>query len=200
MAGLEFEPTPQYLSSFHWFFSLYVIFPKEKILLIIDKLLGNFYTVQPLDVMWVKVTQLCPTLCNPTDYTIHGILQAGILEWVAFPFSRGSSQPRDQTQVSCMAGRFFTSWATREAQESWSGQEPTCQCTRSKKHGFNPLVSKILWRRTWQPTPAFLPRESPWTEEPSRLQSVEPQRVRHDWATLSFMELLIANSTCKCPL
>ena len=48
-------------------------------------------------------------------YIVHGILQARILEWVAFPFSRGSSQPRDQTQVSCIAGRFFTSWATREA-------------------------------------------------------------------------------------
>ena len=42
--------------------------------------------------------------------------------WVAFPFSRGSSQPRDQTQVSWIAGRFFTSWATREAQEYWSGK------------------------------------------------------------------------------
>ena len=45
------------------------------------------------------------------DYTVHGILQARIVEWVAFPFSRGSSQPRDWTQVSCIAGRFFTSWA-----------------------------------------------------------------------------------------
>ena len=43
----------------------------------------------------VKVSQLCPTLCNPMDYTVHGILQVRILEWVAFPFSRGSSQPRD---------------------------------------------------------------------------------------------------------
>ena len=48
----------------------------------------------------VKFVQLCPSLCNPTDYTVQGILQARILEWVAFPFSRGSSQPRDQTQVS----------------------------------------------------------------------------------------------------
>ena len=54
-------------------------------------------------------------LCDPMDYTIHGILQARILEWVAFPFSRGSSQPRDRTQVSRVAGGFFTSWATREA-------------------------------------------------------------------------------------
>ena len=55
------------------------------------------------------------------DYTDHGILQARILEWVTFLFSRGSSQPRDWTQVSHIAGRFFTTWATREAQEYWSG-------------------------------------------------------------------------------
>ena len=61
-----------------------------------------------------KVAQSCLTLCDPMAYIVHGILQARILEWVAFPFSRGSSQPRDQTQVSCIAGRFFTSWATRE--------------------------------------------------------------------------------------
>ena len=51
-------------------------------------------------------------LCDPMDYTVHGILQARILERVTFPFSRGSLQPRDRTQVSCMAGRIFTSWAT----------------------------------------------------------------------------------------
>ena len=49
------------------------------------------------------------------------ILQARILEWVAFPFSRGSSPPRDQTQVSHIVGGFFTSWAKREAQGYWSG-------------------------------------------------------------------------------
>ena len=57
----------------------------------------------------VKVTQLCLTLCDLMDYTVHGILQARTLEWVAFPFSRGSSQPRSQTQVSHIAGGFFTS-------------------------------------------------------------------------------------------
>ena len=46
----------------------------------------------------VKVAQSCVTLCDPIDYTVHGILQAKILEWVAFPFSRGSSQPRDWIQ------------------------------------------------------------------------------------------------------
>ena len=55
----------------------------------------------------VKVTWLCPTLCDPMDYTVRGILQARILEWIAFPFSRGSSQPRDQTQVSRIADGFL---------------------------------------------------------------------------------------------
>ena len=59
--------------------------------------------------MKVKVTQSCPTLWDPMDYTVHGIFQARILEWVAIPFSRGSSQPRVQTQVSYIAGGFFTS-------------------------------------------------------------------------------------------
>ena len=56
----------------------------------------------------VKIPQSCMTFCDPKDYTLHRILQARILEWVAFPFSRGSSQPRNRTQVSCIAGRFFT--------------------------------------------------------------------------------------------
>ena len=58
--------------------------------------------------MQVKVTQSCPTLCDSMDYTVHGIFQARILEWVAFPFSGGSSQPRDQIQVSHIADGFFT--------------------------------------------------------------------------------------------
>ena len=59
----------------------------------------------------VKVTQSSPTYCDPVDYTIHGILQARILEWIAFPFSRGSSQPRDRSQASHISGGFFTNWA-----------------------------------------------------------------------------------------
>ena len=51
---------------------------------------------------------LCLNLCNPMDCRVHGILQARILQWVAFPFSMGSSQPRDQTQFSRIAGGFFT--------------------------------------------------------------------------------------------
>ena len=75
------------------------------------------------DHLFVKVAQLCPTIWDPMDYIVHGILQARILEWVAFPFSRGFSQPRDRTQVSCIAGRFFSCWATaahKEMQEYWT--------------------------------------------------------------------------------
>ena len=53
--------------------------------------------------------------CSPPGSSVHEIFQTRILEWVAISFSRGSSQPRDQTQVFCTAGRFFTNWATREA-------------------------------------------------------------------------------------
>ena len=60
----------------------------------------------------VCVAQSCPTLCNPMNYSppdsrVYGVLWARILEWVAIPFSRGSSQPTDQIQISCMASRFF---------------------------------------------------------------------------------------------
>ena len=68
----------------------------------------------------VLVTQSCPTLCNPMDCSppessVHRIFQARILEWVAILFCRGSSPPRDWTRVLCIAGGFFTVWATREA-------------------------------------------------------------------------------------
>ena len=67
-----------------------------------------------------EVAQSCPTLCDPVDCSlpgssVHGILQARVLEWAAISFSRGSSQPRDRTQVSRIAGRRFNLWATRES-------------------------------------------------------------------------------------
>ena len=80
----------------------------------------------------VKVTQSCLTLCAPMDYTVLGILQARILEWVAVPFSSGSSQPRDRTQVSSSAGRLFPSWAPRE---------PCCRCRRGETQGACSLRS-----------------------------------------------------------
>ena len=67
---------------------------------------------------WSEVAQLCSTLCHPRDCnlqrsSVHGIFQAKLLEWVAISFSRGSSQPRDQTWVSHIVGRCFTIWATK---------------------------------------------------------------------------------------
>ena len=62
--------------------------------------------------------KLCDTMdCNPPGSSVHEILQARILEWVAIPFSWGSSQSRDWTWVSCIEGKFFTVWVTREATE-----------------------------------------------------------------------------------
>ena len=81
----------------------------------------------------VLVAQSCPTLCDPMDCSLPGssvywILQARILELVAIPFSRGSSRPRDWTHVSCIAGRFFTVWATSEAPvKTW--KQPKCPKT-----------------------------------------------------------------------
>ena len=78
-----------------------------------------YWMLKSLNSRISEVTQSCPTLCNPMDYSlpgsyIHGIFQARVLEWVAISFSRGYSWPRDWTQVSRIAGRGFTIWATRE--------------------------------------------------------------------------------------
>ena len=126
------------------------------------------------------VTQLCPTLWDPMDCSlpvyrhqrtsssVHGILHARILEWVAISFSRASSWPRDRTRVSCSAVGFFT-------------VEPL-----GSKNNMGPAniwrgVRKISWRRKWQPTPVLWPGESPRTEEPGVLQSGGLQGVGHEW-------------------
>ena len=70
---------------------------------------------QEVKVKSLSRVQLCdPMDCSQPGFSIHGIFQARVLEWVAISFSRGSSRPRDWTQVSCIAGRHFTIWATRE--------------------------------------------------------------------------------------
>ena len=98
-----------------------------------DELLGALPTLPLLETylcFWgplcVLGTQLCLTLCNTMDWSppgssVHGILQSRILEWVAISFSRGSSWPRDWTQVSRIAGRFLTIWVTVAQFENWSG-------------------------------------------------------------------------------
>jgi len=88
--------------------------------------------------------------CNPMDCSLagHGILQARILEWVAIPLSRGSSWPRNRTQISCTTGRFFTIWATRKvpmvhSKKKAGGGEGCSKETHVILHmsGYNPLLS-----------------------------------------------------------
>ena len=90
----------------------------------------------------------CPTLCDPTDCSprgssVHGILQAGILEWVAVFFSRGSSQPRDWTCISCIAGKFFTDWAHTYTHSTdkmllvSKGEKDLGRNTPQRKHGLS---------------------------------------------------------------
>ena len=81
--------------------------------------LCNLYLLMNISKKVSEVSQSCPTLCDPVvcslpGFSVHGILQARILEWVAISFSRGSSRPRDRTQVSHIGDRCFNLWATRE--------------------------------------------------------------------------------------
>jgi len=116
-----------------------------------------------------EVAQSCPTLCDPMDCSplgssVRGIFQERVLECVAISFSRGSSWPRDQTQVSHIAGRCFTVWATREA-PVWPGLIPgSGRCTGEGKG--NSLQCSCL--------------ENPRTEESGGLQSRGSQRVGDD--------------------
>ena len=136
----------------------------------------------------VLVIQSCPTLCDRMDCSlpgssVHGILQARTLEWVAISYSRVSSQPRNQTQVSCITGRFFTVWATREAT-----LPSVLRFFFFTRISFNHLlinhmyqVGKILWRRKQQPSLVFLPGESHGQKS---LVDCNPRghRAGHDWA------------------
>ena len=87
----------------------------------------------------VLVAHLCLTLCDPMDYSlpgfsVRGILQARILEYVVNPFTAGSSRPRDWTWVSHIAGRFFTVWDTREAQGEVNRYKYESRCCRLRCH------------------------------------------------------------------
>ena len=90
-----------------------------------------------------------PMDCSLPGSSVCGILQARILEWVAIPFSRGSSQPRDRNHISCIAGGFFTVWVTREATS-----KPLPLDTHYSRSGFSECSSNITqeWLKyRWQP-------------------------------------------------
>ena len=121
--------------------------------------------------------QSCPILCNPMDYSlpgssIHGIFQAGILEWVAISFSRASSWPRDGTHisyVSCIGRQVLYHWC-------YLGGLPCCLPNLSL--GWeDPLVKGMATHSS------ILAWRIPQTEEPGGLQSMGLQRVGHDWVT-----------------
>ena len=142
----------------------------------------HFHRVMEMSMRAVraKMLQLCPPLCDPINcippgFSVHRILQARILEWVAMPSSRGSSQPWDNTCVPNISfiGRQVLYHDGNEQVHS-NEQVPYWL------HIFHCL-------RKWQPTPVgwknFLAWKIPWTAEPGRLPSMGLQRVGHDWAT-----------------
>ena len=103
--------------------------------------LDTYLSCLPFFLWWFShsvVSDSCdPMDCSPPVSSVHGILQARILEWVAISFSTGSSQPKDWTWVSCIGGRFFTVWATREALEfrtcpQKQGLSPECPPVNAK--------------------------------------------------------------------
>ena len=163
----------------------------------------------------VLSAQLCPTLCNPMDYSlpgssVHGSLQARILEWIAISYSRiallkmSSKYSIKKKKYSIKSHwesqyPFPTSMGKEELPSptflsmltffqgfptGTSGKEPTCQCRRHKRYRFDPWILKIPWRRAQKPTPVFSPGESrghrTWG-----LQSMGSQRVGHDWSDLA---------------
>ena len=149
----------------------------------------------------VLVTQsylpLCdPMDCSPPGFSVCEILQARILEWVAIPFSRASSWPRDWTWVSYTAGRFFTIWATREGDGFFTVWDTKWEVALWLFFSFSKyffMVKRLpamqetwVWPLGWEDAlekgmathSTSLAWRIPVTEEPSRLQSMESQRVR----------------------
>ena len=109
-------------------------------------------------IQFSSVAQSCPTLCNPVDCSlpgssVHWIFQAIVLEWIAISFSRGSSQPRDWTQVSRIVDRRFTVWATREVQN----RQPTKSYC---KHGE--LYSIFMQASHWKIINNYLGIRGTW--------------------------------------
>ena len=114
-----------------------------------------------LCVIYLEVAQSCPTLWDPTDCSlpdssVHTIFQARVLEWVAISFCRRSSQPRDWTWASCIAGRWFTVWATREATVIyliWNqkrAREPCLIYKSSRQLNQDQVIFGLSWWLKWQ--------------------------------------------------
>ena len=133
------------------------------------------HSVSHWGVLWA---QSCSTLGDPMDRSppgssAHGILQARTLGWVAMPFSRGSSQSRDRTEVSSMEGIFFSTKTSQVAQmvknlpAVWETWVRSLAWEDALEKGMATHSSILAWR-------------IPWTEEPGGLQTMGSQRVGHD--------------------
>ena len=151
------------------------------------------------------VAQSCPTLWDtkdhsPPDSSVHGILHARILKRVAISLEGGSSWPRDWTRVFCIAGRFFSIWATRETHLSIH-YLPTCpsiihhfiyhhlcvylSISVNHLYAYNHLPSIYIpnLEKEMVAHSTILAWTIPWTQESGEYQSIGSQRVRYDWAT-----------------
>ena len=120
------------------------------------------------------------------DHTVHGILQARILEWVTVPFLRELSQSRDRTQVSLIAGGFFTSWATREAHKPWQIPQPGARHSPHPTFCFAPLSFNVSVR-----TVVFT-----LTGAIFRLISISPNVLCAPWLQVLYLVLV----TILCPM
>ena len=122
--------------------------------------------------------------CDPVDCSlpssfVHGILQARILEWVAISFSRGSSRPRDRTQVSCIVGRFFTTWS----------------CRRFHKNKLVIFMRRFIWWESWGMVQGvFLQREQPKPGLSSREWSIHNSSQYFQFRTTQFGAVFISFS------
>ena len=137
------------------------------------------------------VAQSCPILCDPMDCSppgssVHGISQARILEWVAIPFSRGSSRPRVWTWVSCIAGRFFT-----VSHQTWESNAGSSSLTPYALHPCLLLSTTLLARGESSGTPG-----AGSTSLHCKLHSLSPQIVSIIWS--SNFPVPLAGSPHRC--
>ena len=145
----------------------------------------HFY---PIHIVKVKVAQLCLTLCDPMNCTVHGILQARILEWVTFPFSRGSSQPRKWSGVSCIAGGFFTKWGFREAHT---------YCKVTHFYMLSSSTNRLTWV-TWCPAQDHLSsRKSRRLSAPSLFPTLSLYPHPASLLVTIFLSLFLVNDHIK---
>ena len=152
--------------------------------------------VKSLSRVWLFAT---PWTVAYQAFSVPGILQAGILEWVAISFSRRFSQPRDRTWVSRLQADGLPSEPPGKSMYVYiyihmythigfpvdsDSKKSSLKCRRP---GLDLWVGKIPQRRAWQTTWVFLPEESSRTEEPCRLQSMGLQRAGHNWVTNTYL-------------